>query len=362
MADPALELRINGESFLDYKSATVSWSLETFARSFSFTLSDKWLQTKVLALPFIEGDAVQVYAHGTKVLDGFIDDIPIDYSDRAHSITVTGRSWSGHLVDCSAIHKAGSWRDVKLKTVAEELVKPYGMSVKIDPSAVGAVAKPFKRWAIEDEETVHGCIARMAKMRGLFLTSDAAKTVVVTKASPEVLFGALINGVGGNVKSGKRIGRWRERFSEYTVKSQAAGDDTYFGDAAGRGYHKETDPQVTTHRPFIIVSDGMGSKEELRARAAWERNVRAGRSRRLQYMVTGFRTMNTHGPLWEVNRRIVVNDSYLDFDGVLLTIGVSLTYSRDSGEITNMEVGAAEAFDVLIPPRKRSRRGGGPLW
>jgi prophage tail gpP-like protein len=346
-----VELAIGGKSYLDFKSARIRYSIEELARTFEFEFTDKWFNTLTQAIPFVEGDEVEVLVHGKTAFKGYLEVIDIDYSATDRSISVSGRSKICDLIDCSAQHKTGSWKNAKLKDIAEALVKPYGLKVKVDPWALSSTLEPFKRWAIEDEETVHGCIGRAARMRGLFLMGDEEGNLIITKTSPLIFAYPLV--YGQNIEEARMSTEYRERFSEYTIKSQRAGDDTLFAENVGKGFYKTKDPQVTRHRPLIIMSDGQGSAKELTTRGDWERNYRAGKSRRLTYQHVGFKTPLG---LFPINQLIPVNDPVIDFTGNLLI--ASVTYTLGTNERTTIELAAPETFDVLLPPKK----SGGPLW
>lgn len=345
MTDP-IEIRINGQSFVDFKRAIINCSMDELARSFYFEFADRWLQTNFGPLPFVEGDPCQVLIYGRKVIDGFIDEKAPRYNDTSHSVGVSGRSWTGHLVDCSAIFAKGSWKLTPLLQIATNICQPFGITVLADNAEVATdIAAPFKKWAIEDEEKAYDCIARAAKMRGVFLMSDGNKNLLLSKASKIVMPGALT--LGGNIKDASSSSRFTERFSQIIVKSQSAGDDVWNG-ANTSQISIQTDVQVKSYRPLVIVNEGGGGKAELDKRATWERNVRAGRSRRLHYQVQGF--VNEFEQLWEPNRLIMVDDAYQDVKGLQLIYHVSFELTERSGEIVTIDVGAPEAYDVLAPP------------
>lgn len=354
-----ISIKVNGQEWSDFKSAQVSYSLEQFARSFSLTFSDKWFRTGIRQLPFAEGDPCQIAVHGEVVLDGFIDDIPISYDANSHSITVAGRSWVGHMVDCSAVYQAGSWKQTTLEQIAKDVSAPFGVVAAVDPWASADAAPPFKKWAIEDEESAYECVQRAAKMRGLFLTAGAGRQFSITKASTIALPTTLQ--LGGNIKSAERSGRYRDRYASYTVKSQTAGNDTFFADLAGKGFFTVVDPGVTGYRPLIVVSDGQGTADELERRATWEMNVRAGRSRRVVYTVRGFRPDGIP-KAWPINHLVAVNDPFLDTRETLLIVAVTLNYASPGGEVARLELGRAEAFDILRPPTRRARGGTLSIW
>lgn len=347
---------VGGKELVDFKSATVSYAMESFARSFAFEFADKWSRQQTpAALPFGEGDPAQVYVHGELVVDGYVDDVPIDYDASSHRITVSGRSWAGHMVDCSAVHKPGSWRNITIEGIAKTLAEPFGLSVRLDPWAATQANTPatFAKWAIEDEETAYDCLQRAAEARGLFLTDNGQKTIVITKASSIVHPSPLV--FGQNIKRARRIGRFGERYSEYIVKHQSS-ETSFTGEkTTSSRLFRTADPQVLAYRPLVLVSHGTGSKAELERRALWERNVRAGRSRRITYDVIGHRS--AAGRVWPVNELVAVQDPWLGTDELLLLASVHLSYDS-GGETASLELCRPEAFDVLVPPPQKKKETG----
>jgi len=343
-----IAIEINGERYEEHKSASVSLGIESFARSFTFDFSDKWLRTLVQDLPFKEGDPCKVSIDGEQVIDGFIDDVPIDYTATTHSIAVSGRSWTGHLVDCSAIHASGSWRNASLNTIGTDLCKNYDINfLSVDARVLTAATQPFQRYAIESGESVFECLQRAAKRRGVFMLSDAFRSVLVTKA------GMIVHGdtldLGRNILTASRTSRFSDRYSAYLIKGQRAGSDAVFGALATGQFFKIPDPQVSSFRPLMIINDGADA-QSLQMRGTWERNLRAGRSRRVQYTVQGHRSAT--GQLWPLNQLVAVNDPFLGVRDNLLIVAV--TYSQ-APKVTTLELGRPEAFDVLAPPPAKVR-------
>lgn len=348
-----VDIRIKGSTYDEYKSVTVSYSMETIASGFSVDFSDKLRRNALKSLPFKSGDPVEVFVHGEKVIDGYINSIPIDISSTQHSVAITGRSWTGHIVDCSAVYKGGSWRNANLKTIAKNLCDEHGITVKIDPTVLSDAMLPFPRWAIEDEETTAECLRRAAKLRGMFMMTDNGRNLIFTKTSKIVQPGLL--SWKTNILQANREDNFDDRFSYYLVKSQSAGDDTWFADNAGKAFYRVDDPEIATYRPLILVNDGQGRRSDLEARANWERNTRAGKSSRVRYTLQGFKNAATQ-KLWPVNQLISVNDDQLDINDTLLLISAQLTYGTKSGEKVVLEVGAPQQFDVLAPPPPKKRK------
>lgn len=354
MTDVAI--RIDGVDYADDTDIHVAYGLDQFSRSFSIGFGNRWLLSNLHTFPFEEGAACEILLDGEKVIDGFIDEIPIDRSGTDHRLSVTGRSWTGHMVDSSAIHETGAWKNATLLVIAEAIAEPFGCGVVVhDPQLLPEVNTPFRRFAIEDEELAYDCIMRAAKMRGVFLTSDAERNIVVTRGTKTVRTNTVLTPY--NTFRARREGRFSERFSEYIVKSQNAGDDTWYAEnATSKLFHRARDPQVTSYRPLIIVSEGQGSKPELELRADWERNVRAGRSRKLFYEWNGVR--DDAGRLWQPNTLVAVDDPGFNVSGDLLIASVSIKRS-EGGTSTSLELVSPDAYDVLTPPKPKTKKKGG---
>lgn len=346
-------LSINGTDYTDFVECEVSFGVEQFAREFRLSYSDKHFHTGRIDLPFVEGDPCELKIGDQVVLDGFIDDVPIRYTSNEHRIDVYGRSWTGHLVDCSAIYKAGSWKDVKLEDIIIGITEPFDVGVVIGSSVpADAAGAKFRRFAIEEEESAVDAIARACKMRGVFPTSDEGRFVVVTRAG-QVDSGETLE-LGKNVLTGERLGKWRDRYSQYIVKAQTAGDNIWNGAKASRVSFRAVDPQVTAYRPLVIVADGPATKDELDFRGNWEMSTRAGRSQRLTYTVVG--ATKSDGALWAANETVRVIDPFLGIDDqAFLIYMVSISVSA-AGTVTTLQLGHPEALDVLPPKPKKKRK------
>jgi prophage tail gpP-like protein len=348
-------LRVAGVEYRDLENLSVTMGVEQFAREFSAKVSDRLLEASGQPLPFEKGQDCELLIDGTIVVDGFIDDIPISYDANNHEFAVIGRSNVGDMVDSCAVHKSGAWAKATLDTILRDLAAPYGIAVTVDPTVAAMAAKPFRRFAIEDEERTFDCMMRACQARGLFVVSDAGNSITITGAGKVAHAATLMSGPQGNVLSGRRSGSYRDRFSEYTIKSQNAGDDTWHGDIAASQHARVLDPRVSRYRPMILVSETQGAKPDLDARASWERNFRAGASERYEYTLPEL--ADTAGVMWTPNQLVQVVDPYMGLTASLLIASVGIEIGSDEGVIANLELVSPNAFNVFVPPSK-----GGPTW
>lgn len=341
---PTVDLIVDGEARRDWTSVEISRGIEQLATTFTFQYTESNASID-RPLPFDEGDPCQIRADGVQILDGFIDDLDISYDDTNHSIRVSGRTKTGDLVDCSAIHKSGSWKEVQLSRIVEDICKPFDIAVVEQVENVDQ----FDKFSIQDGETAYEAIQRACNLRGVLPITNEFGDVVLTTAGTKKIGPVIQSGV--NVISGNRSGQWRERFQIYIVKSQSAGNNNFFAKDASGPFFRVDDAGIDRYRPLILVAEGRGTGKRLEKRARWERNRRVGESQTYNFTV---REWFHDDGLWLPNEIVRVRDDFLRVDEDLLIVAVRYAKDNDGtrSEITLMEPGA---FDTVNNPVAKSR-------
>jgi prophage tail gpP-like protein len=338
-------LQVEGVNYRGWKSIEISIGLEQIAGSFKLTVSDRW-HGQNQAWPILPGSECTVTIGDTTVITGYVNETNPEYDHKSHGLTVNGRDATGDLVDCSAIYKSGQWSGVNILRIAKDLCSPFGIDVDTDVD----VGKKFAKFALQEGETVFEALERAARQRGLLLLSDGIGGLLITRAAESKIDAALIK--GKNVERASGTFSHKDRFSEYIIKGQSPGGDV-FAEAAHHAQlkAKSEDETVTRYRPLIVYAE-QGDGTTYKDRAVWERNVRAGRSARLDYTVTGWEYKS--GSLWLPNRIVPVRDDYIGADMDMLI--VRCTYLLDdSGSKTRLELCRREAFDLVnLPNMKRA--------
>ncbi|MDH5753328.1 MAG: hypothetical protein OEZ59_13035, partial [Deltaproteobacteria bacterium] len=202
----------------------------------------------------------------------------------------------------------------------------------------------IKSHQVEPGETAFECLERAARMRGALLISTGAGAVEITRAGTDSIDTVLERGV--NILAARGQLSHRDRFSEYTVLGQAAGDDSGFGVVASEPKGTAQDAGVSRTRPLTVLSESPGGLADMKTRAEWERAVRLGRSSQVVITVQGW---EHSGGLWEPNTRVKVRDDWLGLDEELLLAGVSLVLD-DNGSRAELTLTRPEAFDLLPVP------------
>jgi prophage tail gpP-like protein len=137
-----------------------------------------------------------------------------------------------------------------------------------------------------------------------------------------------------------------ERFSNYTVLSQAGASETYEWEAANDSLVAYAgDQTVLRFRPLIILGDDEDTTQKCRERAFWEARVRAARSIRAKYTVQGW--CQSNGDIWPLNALVSIKDPTFGISGTMLIAGVSYRLSQNQGETTELSVVRPDAFDLI---------------
>ena len=346
-----LALLVQGVYYRGWKSLEATVGMEQISGSFTVTASDRW-EANALSWPIMPGHRCRLFLGPRAIIAGYVDEATPEYDDKNHSQRVTGRDATGDLVDCAAVYKSGQWSNSGLLKIASDLCLPFGVSVR----AECPVGKPFDKFAIQDGETVFEAIDRAARQRGVLPMSDGNGGLVFTRAGLSWITTALIK--GKNIERGTGTFDHKDRFSKYTVKGQAPGGDGFLQPEHHTQLKGEAlDTGVTRYRPKIIYAeeaDNMTYSE----RAKWERNVRAGKSMRLQYTVTGWEYLPFM--IWQPNKMVMVIDDFLRVFQPMLIVRCTYTID-DGGSRTMLELCPREAFEPGPLPKLKEAKGKGFL-
>ena len=339
-------LLVDGIRHSGWQSVSINRSIETVAGTFSLALTERWPGQET-ARPVMPGRPCQVLIGSDKIITGYVDDANPQYDKSSHAVQIAGRCKTGDAVDCSAVYKSGQWRNVKLETIAQNLLAPFGIGVKVEANT----GKAFSSHNIEEGESAFECIERAARQRAVLLVSDAEGNLVITTARTKQTGITLIE--GKNILSAEAALSWKDRYSKITVKGQAKPSDGDFGERATRGRGAATDEEIDRYRPLIMIAEDAGNGATLSQRAVWERNTRRGKGNRATITVAGWRI---DGQLWQPNMLVSVTSPRLYLDNTpILIAGCQYQLSR-SGTTTVLSLAPPEAFAQLATaPKKRKK-------
>lgn len=337
-------LTIDGRIHSGWKRARIMRSLESMTGAFELVLSVRET-TQGEDRPIAAGSACTLQVDGETAITGWIDRVAVRLDKDNHEISVSGRDRAADLVDCSAVAKPGSWRGATMETIVRALIAPFGISARFTAST-GA---PIRRFALQQGETVQAAIERLCRFRGLICHSAADGSLVIGSPDEGRSIGRLVE--GENILSIDASHDVAERFSEYLVKGQAAGDDEANGRAIAQVKATAKDGAVARYRPLLIVAEEQADAAALRRRAAWEANVRAARGQQVQTVQPGW--TGPDDALWRPGSRVDVVAPSAFVTSTMLIVTVELTKDED-GTIATLTLQRPEAWKQLAEPEGKN--------
>lgn len=353
MTAHVVKLSVNGTDFGGFEGGEVRLGLDQICSSFSLTYFDN--RSPGSPPPIDCGDRCTLTIDDRVVMDGWVDESNIEYDANSYKATVSGRSLTGDLVDCTAGVRVGnrrpktSWSNVPIGTIVADLCRDF----LVQSIVLGEQGANFSKFRLQRGETIGDALARLVRPRGM-VAYTAGSDLVIARAGTErtqtvIRYGDQV--IRGGLKSSMA-----SRYSDYLFKGQTRANDTVNGVSAQQLDGVVQDQGVPRYRPLLIVRGGQDSKADLGQLAILERNQRAGRGERLSYTVYDWERQEG---LWEPNVRVRVIDPRLDVDCEMLVVNVAYRFDVRAGFVTDLELTRPEAYDVIdYPVRGRGRARG----
>lgn len=339
-------LQIDGVEWQGWTSLEVVQQIDGFVSSFALGLVDRWSKDSS-ALPISAGLACEVLFNADSVLQGYIDSSNPFFTCSDHGISVSGRSATADMVDCSAVHSPGHWKGLNILQLAQILAKPFGLAVRADAE----LGEPFASFKLEQGETAFDALHRALRQRELLALPEPGGFVLAKigakKASTSIE-------QGKNAIDPSATYDLKDRFSEYLVQGQQQSTDSVWGEGASAVKASAKDSNIKRHRPLIIRAENQVNSRTAQKRADWECTVRAAKSVTVSCSVMGYRMAD--GELWQPNMLVPVKLPYLGIDGDLLVSKVTFSRSMAGGSVTKLELKDPQSF--LPAPEKAKKTDG----
>lgn len=341
-------LTVDGQQWDGWTEMSITSSLEAIAGEFDLTVTTQWSEASPRVIR--QGMPCTVALGSDTVLTGYIDDFIPSYDAENVSIRVTGRDKTGDLVDSSVVHKSGQWKGVRLEKLAEEICKPYGITV-INETDTG---ETFPSVALEQGETAFDLLDRLAKQRGVLLTADGLGRLVITRASTKRAGVALV--LGQNILAARGRFSWRERNSQYIVKgTTSAGGSTWDEQPAKVTGGRQTivdDSEINRYRPKILVNEDSLTVGGANTRGEWYKSRMLGEANSTEITLAGWRENGDNGPLWQKNQLTDIDDPVQNLKTTWLIKTVTFT-EGDNGRVCVLTLVPPESMDLPLTNSKK---------
>ncbi len=339
-------LAVDGTRYGGWLEINIERGLDRFTDSFSFGYTDRWLDQGV-AWPIREGAKAQVHYKEQLLITGWINSAEWLVTGNDWTLSSNGRSLAGDLEDCSAIHATGHWKNKSPLSIVKEIIKPFGMTAT---STAADALVPMESFALQEAESASEAIDRLAKQLSLLPVSKADGMIELIRA--DIPRGKLLTLPVNEAIQRKVVHQDQDRHSVYYAVGQSRGKKNRTGEAVVKIKYNVVDEGVARHRPLLMVVDhSVQQTAQLKARATWERNVRAGRA--MRYVALFMGVLGPDGKPYEPGTHCVVQDEAFGVDDTLVICGANI---RANGNelVTEVELTYPAAFSVLTyPPKKK---------
>lgn len=342
--DVSITLTNSNQTISGWTSVRVTRGIERCPSDFDISLTELY-PGEVDALVVQEGDPCTVQIGGDKVITGYVDRyIPGIEADK-HTIRIIGRGMCADLVDCAAEWDSGQISGSSILGIAQKLAAPYGISVS---SAVSGLP-PIPQFNMMIGETAWEIIERVARFSQVLAYDLPDGSLYLSQVGTVQAASGFVQ--GQNVERAQVEGSMDQRFSVYKafIQSMSVLDD--LGDG-GNLLATVTDPNCTRHRMRVIISEGGGLGNNIAiARATWEMNRRAGRSKVVSVQADSWR--DSAGTLWTPNTLVPIHLPKLKLPDQVWLVS-EVTYRRDErGTAADLIIMAPAAFNpepILLQP------------
>jgi prophage tail gpP-like protein len=337
-----VKLIIAGNQFTGWEDVSITRSLENACSSFSLSASVPFQDLKPITIP--PGATCQVQITNDLVLTGFVDSVDVEYSATTHTMHISGRSKTEDIVDCSQQHTTGGFFNITLLQMAQQLCQPYGVTVICDPTLASDPALFFKGYQAEIGESVYDALERAARVAQVLITDNELGQLVITRVN-KTSGGVLkckYGGTDNNILTARSSSNYAERFSSYRVRTQAAGTDQMFGDAANSLEATTLDPAITRNRVNISILSYGGTTADAAKHGQWLAASKGGKGTVYAVSVPGWR--NSDGNLWQSNTIVQIDDDFSNIHSSMTVGSVTYTMNSAGGTITQMTLNPSQAF------------------
>lgn len=268
-----------------WEEVRFSRGIERCPSDFQVSMTERYPNAVTPEIQVQPGDYCEVYLGSDRVSSGWIDRYIPSFSDRMHTVTITGRSRCEDIVDCAAVYQGYQISNATALSIAQQLCKPFGISATLAAGTdVGAVVPQI---VILAGETAYDVIERVCRYRALLVYDTPSGDLLLSGVGTDRAASGFQEGV--NVERASVIYAADQRYSDYYAIYQGI---DLFGDAGGAANQiaHVVDSGVQRYRPRVVISENMiGGVTIAEWRAHWEAARRAGRSFAVHFVTDSWR-------------------------------------------------------------------------
>lgn len=322
-----LVLKINNVAYSGFESVHIRKSMLDICGGFIVS-TDNFFQGGTSNQEIKMGHGVKVEIDGHSIIDGWIDEMPIDFGRNRDHLEISGRDNTCDLVDCVWDESPNEWINQSVKNLIKTFCAKFNITVIIDDSASSEVETKIESFKANEGMPISELIMQLCRDIGILPISKGDGYLTLTKATTaDYATDVLI--VGGNAEGGRLLQSNINRFSNYEVKGYGIGtDNKALSDFIGC-YGDFSDSIISRDRPFVDFAENATTSAICKKRAIWEARIRAGLSRAIIYNVDNW--IQTDDKPWQINKLIKVKDDFTGIDDTMIIPAIDYIYDEDDG-------------------------------
>ena len=357
------EIKVNGQNFELWETASLKRSIDTNTGVFRFTSSTE----EMGSYPIQQEDSIQIILNGRCMLTGFVDAINVNGDSRNHIITVQGRDNTADLIDSSVPDAAKQINTpISVADFCTNVITSLGANINVIDT-VGDLITPFSDDVQISADSGKKCMEYLvdfARKRQVYLIPDGLGSLAVFRPNEAALSGTRLihrrNDPQNNIKKYNFTSNNSQRYNTYRITSQdnfSFPSSDYTGDGDQNGVDRSgnaTDEQIRASRYLEFQGEETMPTDETVDRAEEESNIR--RARAFQYEATVQGITQNNGDLWDIGIRVPIEDQINGVQGIYLIRQVEYTSDLDSGTETKLVFARPESYSVRGSITRQDRR------
>ena len=335
-------LVLGGQEFTGWTGVSIRMAIDTLADSFTLSAPYNPEDTRLVAAfePF-KYQPVKIFIGDDLYHSGRIDGIAFSLTDKGRVMSLSGRSLSGILCDCS-IGDYSQIESLTFAAIARKLCAPFGIKIRAD-----ADTKAIEITRPEYGQTVFDFLHSLAAPHNLLLNSSYSGELVISSGDSlmsKLVVATLAEGDPRILEISATFDGTR-RFSRYTISTQFAGEPDITGSV--------TDPAISLYRP-IAKSSGETDNDPTTTAARLAAECIA-QSLAISVKLSGWRRPD--GKLWAERQAVTLRapSARLLKPARYIISDVSLSLDPNEGRTVSLSLTPPEVYNVgLIKAKKAS--------
>lgn len=337
----------NNILFSQWSRVNVFKSMNTISGELTLTTPD-FYKGKPKSWSMYVGDEYELKIDDVSFSKGIIDKIVPSYGMASnnksyYNYTVMCRDKTSSLIDTVYDKDENEWVNETVLNIIKRLCSAYSLEVTNETAVAPEVSKKIDSFKHNEGEYTINSIVRLTNEIGVLPISYGDGKLTLIKGTADKLTTDAIH-VGANVKEVKAIHSNTNRFSSYTVKGVGIGNDNKQLTDFIQPYGSASDGVISSYRPMVIFSDVPTDSGKCQTKAKWERNIRAGNSRKRIYRL--YTLQQSDGSFWNINRLVRVKDWFADLDELRLISEMDYRYDSEKGSSCYLTVVHKDTYSV----------------